>query len=158
MKKSIVSLVLALVLIAVCAMASADVWTLKVATTSGATANQALFAEKFGEYLSELSGGTMNVEVYPAASLGNTAQLFSQLSAGTLDIFSSGMDTATALKDSKDIAIFSMPYAFDDPDHMKEFTETDVFAAINQKLIDANGVQFGGIAGDAVRDGAGAGE
>lgn len=124
-----------------------EVWVLKVGTTSGATANQAVFAENFGKHLSELSGGTMAVEVYPSASLGNTAQLFSQLSEGTLDIFSSGMDTATALKDAGDFGIFSMPYAFDDCDHMRAFTQTDTFAGMNQKLIDANGVQFGGILG-----------
>ena len=126
---------------------SGQVITLKIGTTSGATANQAVFAETFGKYLEELSGGTMKIEVHPSASLGNTAQLFSQLSEGTLDIFSSGMDTATALKESNDFSIFSMPYAFDDCDHIRKFTETDTFAAMNQKLIDANGVQFGGILG-----------
>lgn len=146
MKKSIFALLAALCVV-FASSALADTWTLKVGTTSGATANQAVFTEKFGEYLSELSGGTMNVEVYPAASLGNTAQLFSQLTQGTLDIFSSGMDTATSLRDSKDFSIFSMPYAFDDCDHMRAFTQTETFAAMNQKLIDANGVQFGGILG-----------
>lgn len=121
--------------------------TLKVASTAGPTLFQTTFAEKFGEYLFELSGGTMKVEVYHSGSLGNTAQIFSQLSENTLDLFSSGMDTATALTDASDFNIFSMPYAFDDVAHIKAFTESDTFAAMNQKLIDANHVMFGGIIG-----------
>ena len=121
---------------------------LKIGTTAPPTTLVSQSAQLFGDILKEISGGKMSVELVTSGALGTTAQHYSQLEQGTLDIFVTAFDTATVMKDSGDFSIFVVPFAFDDVDHLRKFLDTDDFQAMLKKAEDANGVKFMGPVGN----------
>ncbi len=104
-------------------------------------------AALFGEKLAEVSGGKMTLDLRTSGTMGTTAQHYSLLGQGDLDLFITAFDTETAMKDSKDFSVFVVPYAFDDTDHLKRFLQTDVFKEMLDKVEKANGVKYMGLVG-----------
>lgn len=113
------------------------------ATSSKAGSTRAHLA--FEEALKEISGGRLEIEYISGGVLGNTAQHYSQLSQGTLDMFLSGLDTVTVLTGCEDFAVVGMPYIFDDTDHLKKFIDSDIFAGMKENLLNNNHIVFGGV-------------
>lgn len=124
------------------------VTSLKIGTTAPPTTLVSQSAAQFGEKLAELSGGTMSIELCTSGTLGTTAQHYSQLEQGVLDMFVTAFDTETAMKDSKDFSVFVVPYAFDDNAHLRRFLETDRWKEMLDKVETANHVKFMGLLGD----------
>ena len=122
--------------------------TLKLGTTAPPTVQVSQSAAMFGEKLEAISGGKMTLDINYAGALGTTAQHYSQMEQGDLDMFVTAFDTETAMKDSQDFAIFVAPYAFDDNDHLRAFLETDKFREMLTKVENANGVKYLGMTGN----------
>lgn len=162
MKKAIVAiLMMAMVMVSVFAGGSKEdssldnvvptevtVTSLKIGTTAPPTTLVSQSAAMFGEKLKELSGGQMSIELCTSGTLGTTAQHYSQLEQGVLDMFVTAFDTETAMKDSKDFSVFVVPYAFDDNAHLRRFLETDRWNEMLSKVEKANRVKFMGLLGD----------
>lgn len=121
---------------------------LKVGTTAPPTTLVSQSAQAFGDVLEDVSGGKMHIELVASGALGTTAQHYSQLEQGTLDVFVTAFDTATVMKNAKDFAIFVVPYAFDDIGHLRKFLESDSFVNMLQAVEDSNGVKFMGPVGN----------
>ncbi|MFP3916748.1 TRAP transporter substrate-binding protein [Lysinibacillus telephonicus] len=67
-------------------------------------------AEKFGEELSKLSNGRLNVEIYPASQLGAEADMVQQIETGAIDF---GFITNAYMSTREDsLNAWFMPYLF----------------------------------------------
>ncbi|WP_245771950.1 TRAP transporter substrate-binding protein [Rhodothermus profundi] len=72
--------------------------------------------ERFAERLEELSGGTMRVEIYPNAQLGVERETIELLQLGVLDM--AKVSSAVLENFVPEMSVFSLPYLFDDADHL----------------------------------------
>ena len=127
---------------------SDEVFYIKVGTTAPLTTHMYTNSVKFIEILKEISGGKMDGEVVGAGALGSSVEHYSQLAQGTLDMFPTGFDTATVLKNADDLFVTTVPYVFDDLDHYHKFAESDVLKEILEKIEEPNGVKYLGLMGD----------
>lgn len=144
--KRIVILVTALCMLF--AAASAESIQLKLGTCAPESSNFVQYAKLFNDKLSELSGGTMSVDIVAGGALGNIPQHFSQMTNGTLDLFVQGLDAPAAVNGGKDFNILNVPFLFDDTEHFHKFVESDVFAGMMKAVNEKNGVSFLGLIGD----------
>lgn len=119
--------------------------SLKLGTQAPPSTPLYKWAEDYAAALSEASGGAIQVEIVGSSSLGTTAQHYSQLSQGTLDIFLTGFDSAAIMRDALDFNIFVMPYAFDDVNHFVRFVESDIFDEMCTPVEASNNVHFLGL-------------
>ena len=152
MKRFIVSLMVlvlvgSFVFAAGASEAASETLVLKCGTTAPPQVQVSQSAALFGEKLAQVSGGKMTLDLMTSGTLGTTAQHYSQLEQGDLDLFVTAFDTETAMKDSQDFSVFVVPYAFDDTDHLKRFLATDTFKAMLDKVEKANGVKYIGLVG-----------
>lgn len=97
------------------------------------------------QHMAEISEGKLTAECSWGAALGNTAQLFAQTSAGDIDIHMCGLDTLTTLKGAEDTAVFSVPYLFDDFDHLKRYTDSESFANLISEVEEQNNLKWIGL-------------
>ncbi|MDD4295711.1 MAG: TRAP transporter substrate-binding protein [Ruminiclostridium sp.] len=125
-----------------------EVFRLKIATTAPLTTHQYLNSVRFSEILKEVSGEKMTADVIGGGALGSSAQHYSQLKEGTLDMFPTGFDTATVLKGAEDFFVTTVPYVFDDLEHYRRFVDSDILKEILDKVEEPNGVKFVGLLGD----------
>ncbi|MFD1415901.1 DctP family TRAP transporter solute-binding subunit [Oceanobacillus jeddahense] len=88
--------------------------------------------EEFAKELEERSEGTLEVEIYPSESLGNTTDMIESISKG-----------ATVLQDSDpshlsdyvdDFSIFMHPYLFQEPDDIEAAWKSDVGQRMSAEL------------------------
>lgn len=117
--------VLALVMVVVFAMGSvalaADV-TLKLGHIADPKNPYAQGGQKFADLVSEKSGGTMEVQVFPSSQLGNQRDLVEGLTLGTVDMCLSS--TAVLGNFLEKIAIFDLPFIFRDRAHTFKALDT----------------------------------
>ncbi|WP_363316694.1 TRAP transporter substrate-binding protein [uncultured Dysosmobacter sp.] len=85
---------------------------------------------KFAELVSEKSGGSLQVEVYPSALLGNDRELAEGLQMGTVD--AAVCDSSTVTGFCPELQLFSLPYLFKNSEHVYEVLDGE----IGQELID----------------------
>lgn len=81
-------------------------------------------AEAFGAELSEKSGGTHSVSVFPARQLGNEAQMLQQLQTGALDM--AFLTVAEVSNRVPNMGAFYAPYLADDIGHAAAILRSDV--------------------------------
>jgi len=82
------------------------------------TTGYGIVGDTFNAKLMELSKGTMGVDQYPGAQLGQEPQLLQLLKAGDLDFaITSTANTATV---SPQAGVFSLHFLFRDEDHLKK--------------------------------------
>lgn len=77
-----------------------------------------------GDRLSELSSGTMRIDVYPSGQLGSERELIELLQVGSLamtKVSASPMEGFVP-----EMRIFSIPYVFRDEAHLWKFLESDI--------------------------------
>ena len=69
-----------------------------------------------GHRLAELSGGTIQVKIYPSGQLGNERESLELLQLGTLDM----AKTASSVIENfvPAMGVYSLPYLFEDADHL----------------------------------------
>lgn len=125
-----------------------DTRTLKVGITAPTGSFQFDVLTTLNENLQEVSGGTMSLDIAAGGALGNTAAHYSQMAQGTLDLFCTGFDTATAMKNAEDFSVVTVPFLFKDLDHYKKFLDSDVLQGMIDKVSEPNGVVFGGVISD----------
>lgn len=121
---------------------------LKVGTCAPESSTFVSNTQLFGEKLSELSGGTMEIDIAAGGALGNIPQHFSQLNEGTLDIFVQGLDAPSAVTGGEDFNILNVPFLFDDTDHFHAFVESDAFDSMMESVKENNAFSFLGLIGD----------
>lgn len=101
---------------------------------------------KLAELVEEKTGGTVKVEVYPNAQLGNETEVFQSLENGTVDlgIFAPG----SIAEYYPGLTLLSMPFLISDLDHRDRILESDAIKSLGQGLTDTTGNEvltyFGG--------------
>ena len=77
-----------------------------------------------GRRLEDLSEGTMRVKIYPSGQLGNERESLELLQLGTLDM----AKTASSVIENfvPAMGVFSLPYLFEDADHLWQTLQGDV--------------------------------
>ena len=83
------------------------------------------------ERLQELSGGTMNIDIYPSGQLGSERDTMELLQIGSLAI--TKVSTSPMEGFVPEMKLFSIPYVFRDEDHLWRVLEGE----IGQELLEA---------------------
>lgn len=112
---------------------------LRFGNTGGATSGQTVLKLAHGldtahpvhqsmvlmkQRLEELSGGTVSIDIYPGAILGNETQCIEQLQNGSLAM----TKTSTAAIENfvPSMAVFGLPYVFRDSDHFWQVLDGEI--------------------------------
>ncbi|MBV6657307.1 MAG: TRAP transporter substrate-binding protein [Devosiaceae bacterium] len=98
-------------------------------------------AEAFVERVTELSGGEISVQVFPAGQLGNNRRLFAQIQSGAVDM------TYTPFNMLSDIvpefATITGGYMFESPEHQRLVLDSPDFGgAWAEQLLDRGGLRI----------------
>jgi tripartite ATP-independent transporter DctP family solute receptor len=76
------------------------------------------------ERLAELSGGTMEIKIYPGGMLGSETQCLEQVQTGQLDMAKSSISPMESFW--SELGVFTIPYVFRDNEHLWKVLEGEV--------------------------------
>ncbi len=91
------------------------------------------------EQARERSGGTLEIEVFPAGQLGFERDLIEGMTQGIIDM--SWSSTALVGNFEEPLALFSLPYVFRDYDHVHKTVQSEIGQGILQGLQDNWGIR-----------------
>lgn len=111
--------------------------TLKWAHVYESSANYHTWAAWAADEIAKRSDGRLNIEVFPASSLGKEVDINEGLTLGTVDIIYTGQ--LFAGRSFGPIAIGGSPFMFRDFDHWSKFRESDLFAELAAGYKDVTG-------------------
>lgn len=105
-------------------------------------------AQKFADLVSEKSGGSVEIQVFPSSQLGNQRDLVEGLTLGTVDMCM----TSTAVLGNflPKIAVFDLPFIFRDRDHT--FKVLDCIGMDIAKGLEPRGIKVLGFFENGVRN------
>lgn len=100
-------------------------------------------AYTFQEQVEELSGGSIKVELYPAAQLGDASSMLSQVEAGTLESCMSVSNGQFATSYYPDLGFLDIPYLFESSDEAYELLNPDgeFFASLQKDISEKTGIR-----------------
>jgi tripartite ATP-independent transporter DctP family solute receptor len=97
------------------------------------TTGYGIVGDVFAEKLKELSGGTLLIDQYPGAQLGQEPQVLQLVKAGDLDFCISSSANAATL--SPEAGVMSLHFLFRSEDHLKKaIADPEVATAIKQMI------------------------
>ncbi|WP_295762038.1 TRAP transporter substrate-binding protein [uncultured Oscillibacter sp.] len=97
-----------------------------------------LAVEEWAEMLKERSGGAVQLDIYPAASLYNQTDGQDAIIMGTLDMFMA--DTSVMSNDEPEYALFSLPFLIEDYDAAAQIVYGEIGREIDRRMQDNLGV------------------
>jgi len=100
---------------------------------------------KFKETLTELSGGQIDVKLFPGGQLGNLPQLFGQLKKGAIDLFKTDLVVAGIIGGGKSLSVLAAPHLFRDQAHFESFSNSEIFNALAGEIETKNGIKWVGL-------------
>lgn len=112
----------------------AEKYVLTIGHGSAVGSIEDMAAQKIAEVAAEKSGGRLELQVFPAAQLGNFVSMMESTIAGSQDIVWGDLTWLGNIE--KDYQILSMGYAFRDQDHINAFMDSEVGQELQQKLLD----------------------
>lgn len=125
---------LAAVVAALAAMpAAAQEMTLKLGHLANEDNPWHLASVRFGEELSKLTGGRIEVEVFPNESLGKEIDLINGMQLGTVDMTITGESLQNWAPMA---ALLAVPYAYKSIDHMDDVATGKIGDQIKAQIID----------------------
>jgi len=74
---------------------------------------------KFAELVSERTGGRITIDVFPSAQLGEEKSVIEQVQLGAIEF--TRVSTGPMAEFNKDFGVFSLPYIFDNDEHVWKF-------------------------------------
>lgn len=108
-----------------------------------------IYAEKFAEEVSRLSGGKMKIQVYPNSTLGGDRELLETCKDG--DIPFVVQNTAPQVTFLPDVAIFDMPCMFDTIEEVREKVDDETFYGLMEEVYRDGGYKLLGYADQGFR-------
>lgn len=98
---------------------------------------------KFADLVADKSGGTITVEIYPSSQLGNATTQLESVAIGSQDMFVEASSYMHSSVPEYDL----LPYfwVFNNAEHYKKFTESELATKLSQKYLDETGVRVLGI-------------
>ena len=101
---------------------------------------QAEAAQIFADKVAEMSGGTVEIQIFGASALGNDRDMLEGLNIGTVDIWVGGAGVLTAA--SETAAIFTVPFMFDEFAHFQKVYDGAVGETIAERIAGESGHQI----------------
>jgi tripartite ATP-independent transporter DctP family solute receptor len=89
------------------------------------------------EQIAERTDGRVNIDVFPASSLGNESDINEGLTIGSVDIIYTGPNFAE--RDYGPIAISDYPFMLKNYDHWKAYRDSDLFKELSEGYKEATG-------------------
>ena len=94
---------------------------------------------KLAELAKAKSGGTIEIQVYPASQLGAATNQIEAVSMGSQDMFiDAGSFMATFVPDKN---VESMFFTFRDEDHYRKYLNSDIMKGFEDKFLQTKGVR-----------------
>lgn len=113
---------------------------LKFGESTSPDSAQVKSAEFFKQKVEQLSGGKMEVQIYPNSQLGDQGQQLEALKAGSLELTTGAATNLSTY--SKMWSVFSLPYLFKDRDHMQRVLNNQQVRDILEKNAESNGFKI----------------
>jgi len=105
------------------------------------TTGYGLAADIFDAKLKELSGGTMSINQFPAAQLGQEPVMLQKVRSGDIDFIISSSANASTLAPAS--GVMSLHYIFRDENHLKKaLADKDVNAAVKDIFTEVTGARI----------------
>ena len=95
----------------------------------------------FVEKAKELSGGELNIEVFPAGQMGTHTQCQEMVSTGTLDFYITTAGLVSVFDPKRTQELIELPYLFDNYTQAYAFMDTDFVTNIYEPL-QAKGIRY----------------
>lgn len=122
--------------------------TLRLAHVAPPQTTYQTAAERFADNLSEISGGSMAVDIIPGGVLGDLSQLWVQTRTGALDLHLIDVSATIAMREARPFLVMWTPFLFTDQDHFHRFIASDRFDQMMRDVEERTGVVYLGLAGD----------
>lgn len=126
-------------LAAAAAPASADTKVLRLGETTAPNHPQTQRDVRVAELVKEKTGGSVDIQIFPAGQLGDAPAQLESIMTGAQDMFGGTAVFAGNYEDNW--RILSLYFLFSTADHIKAFEESEIFDEMNKKLIDATGIR-----------------
>lgn len=94
-------------------------YNFRLAETHAADYPTTLADKHFAQLVDERSDGRIKIDVFPSAVLGEESAAIEQVQLGAIDF--TRVSAGPLAEFNKDYAVFSLPYIFDNDDHMWKF-------------------------------------
>lgn len=104
--------------------ANAPVITMKLAENSASTANISVVGKEFCKNVNDATKGTVKIEIYPDALLGDEATVVAAIEAGTLEF--ARVNLASLQSTMPEVGVFTLPYLYDSAEHCDRVLKSDV--------------------------------
>lgn len=100
-------------------------------------------AYTFQEQVEALSGGSIKVDLYPAAQLGDATSMLTQVEAGTLEACMTISNGQFATSYYPDLGFLDIPYLFESADEAYELLnpEKDFFKDLQKNIAEKSGIR-----------------
>jgi len=114
------------------ATGSSGVIKLKLAENQSANNPVSQAMLKFADLVKEKTGGSVEVEVYLDAQLGNENETIDQVQAGTLDF--ARINTSALSTTADEVGVFTLPYIFTSNEHKYAVLDGEIGQSIDKIL------------------------
>lgn len=101
------------------------------------TATKAMI--KMAELAKEKSGGTLEIEVFPASQLGDAISQMEAVFMGSQDMFVDAQSWISQFVPDKQVE--SLFFAFNSEEHFRAYLNSDINKELEQKLVDEHGAR-----------------
>ncbi len=126
--------------------ASASAMEVKVALNYPASDPSSVAAEGFAERIKELSGGAMEVQLFPAGQAGDNKSQLQALQLGAFEINIQGLTQYPAYDG------LNLPYFWKSNEHFLEVINGELFEPTREKMAAERGIRMVGIANRGYRN------
>ncbi|MGM8212924.1 TRAP transporter substrate-binding protein DctP [Virgibacillus sp. W0430] len=96
---------------------------------------------KFAELAEEKSNGSVKIEVYPNAQLGQETENIDQVQDGALEM--ARVNSVPVAEIVKELAVFTLPYIFTDQDHKYKVLDGEIGQEVTEKFKEHGLISFG---------------
>lgn len=123
----------------------------KLASTMPATVHQVRILEEMGREVKEKTGGSLEIQVFPASQLGGIRDFVEGMTMGTIEMAVSPIASLEVFGEPR-FALFALPYMFKDDDHISRFFHTEPAKAIFADFHKLTNIRTIGLINEGFRD------
>ena len=95
--------------------------------------------EHIAELVKERTDGELVIELFPGGQLGDQRDTLEGLQAGTIDM--SKADDGYLVNYIKDYSVLSLPFMFENYDHLAAVLDSDIIADLDARLLEKSGLR-----------------
>lgn len=126
-----------------------DTYIWPLGTSSPEDTVTQVYAEKFAEEVDRLSGGKMQIDIYPNSTIGNDSELLDSCEEGDIPFVI--QNTAPQSSVMPEIAVFDLPCTFSTIEEAREAVDNPEFYSEIETIYNGSGYELLGIADQGFR-------